>query len=560
MNVSTRVFLSFYRRLVIAATVALPVAVAAQPPAKQPPAPASQPQAKKPSKKENDAAAEALFTRDPIPKLRIELSPENLDKLRRNGREYVTATVRETAVGAGTPEVVYPNVGIHLKGGAGSYRNVDDRPGLTLNFDKFTPDQTFHGLEKIHLNNSVQDPSLMSENLGNALFREAGVPATRVSYARVWINDRDLGVFVLKEGFDDAFLRRFFENSRGTLYEGGFLRDIDGGITERVNKAKKNPARIVELITASREGDPAARKKKLDAVLDVDRFLSFMAMEALTAHWDGYCPQVNNYRVYHDPAKDRLVFLPHGTDQLFQQLGYPLHHSRGMVARALTEAPDDRSAYFDRVAELRQKVFTPERLGKLLDEISARLAPAMADVGPDGARRHKEQTEAFRQRLLERVKNVDQQLAAMPRPLKFSKEGVASLAGLSWTPKLDGGKATLDRPDEAGRSRLRVRNDGGGDCAASFRATVLLTKGKYVFEGPCRTVGVTAPQGQNTGAGLRISGGRRDARVTGDTPWQPTEFTFEVTEPTREVVLVCELKASAGEAWFGAEGLRLRRR
>ena len=562
--VSKTTTLSNYHCLAaVVAAVVVPIAVVAQPAApaaQEPPAPASRTEAKKPSKKDLAAAAEALFTRDPVPKLRIELSPENLDKLRRNGRQYVSATIRETAVGAAAPEVVYANVGIHLKGGAGSYRSVDDRPGLTVNFDKFAPGQTFHGLEKIHLNNAVQDPSLMSENLGNALFREAGVPATRVTYARVGINDRDLGLFVLKESFDDAFLRRFFDDPKGTLYEGGFLRDIDGGLTERVNKSQKNPAKAGELIAACREGDPAARKKKLDAVLDVDRFLSFMAMEALTAHWDGYCPQVNNYRVYHDPAKDRLVFLPHGTDQLFQQPGFPLLHGRGMVARAATEAPDDRFAYLDRVSELRQKVFTPERLGKLLDEVSARLAPAMADVSADAARRHKEQTEALRQRLLERVKNVDQQLASMPRPLKFGADNIASLAKLAWAPKVDGGKVTLDRPDEAGRPRLRLRNDGGGDCAASFRAKILLTKGSYVFEGPCRTAGVTAPPGQNTGAGLRISGGRRDAGVSGNSDWRPTEFTFEVAEPTREVVLVCELRAGAGEAWFDLDGLKLRRR
>jgi hypothetical protein len=32
---------------------------------------------------------------------------------------------------------------------------------------------------------------------------------------------------------------------------------------------------------------------------------------------------------------------------------------------------------------------------------------------------------------------------------------------------------------------------------------------------------------------------------------------FEVTEETREVELVCELRATAGEVWFGVESLRL---
>ena len=81
-----------------------------------------------------------------------------------------------------------------------------------------------------------------------------------------------------------------------------------------------------------------------------------MAVEAMTAHWDGYCPNVNNYRVYHDAGSDRFVFLPHGTDQLFQQPGMGLVPSRGMVARALVESSDVRLKYLERVAELRATV------------------------------------------------------------------------------------------------------------------------------------------------------------------------------------------------------------
>ena len=551
------------RILVAAAAFGSAVATAGTPsgaaPAAEQGGPTSPAVAEKQGKKEKLAAAEALFARAAVPRLRIEVAPPELEKLRRNGREYVTATVRETVVGDGAREAVYTAVGLHLKGGPGSYRGVDDpRPGLTLNFEKFAADGSFHGLEKIHLNNSVQDPSYMSENLGNALFREAGIPAARVGYARVWLNERELGLFVLKEGFDDAFLRQFFDEPGGTLYEGAF-KDVDGGLPERVNKAKKNPAKFKELADAARESDPAVRRRKLGAALDVDRFLTYMAMESLTAHWDGYCANLNNYRVYHDPAGDRLVFLPHGTDQLFQNVGFPLVHGRGMAARAVTDAADDKFAYLDRVAELRQKVYSPENLNRKLDEVAARLAPAMAELGADAARRHKEQTESLRQRLLERVKNVDQQLAATPRPVKFDAAGVASLSGARWAPRVDGGKAVLDRVDEGGRPRLRIRNDGG-ECTASYRTGVLLTKGSYVLEAPCRTAGVAAPAGQNAGAGVRISGGRRDAGLSGNADWRPTEFAFEVTEPTREVVLVCELKATAGEAAFDLEKLMLRRR
>ena len=522
---------------------------------------AAQSEPKKQSKKKQKPdPVDEFFSRGPIPRLHIELSPEELNKLRQNGRDYVTATVCETGGGDGQPEVVYAKVAVHLKGGPGSYQGVDDKPGLTLNFDKFSPGQEFHGLEKVHLNNSVQDPSYMSENLGNALFREAGVPAARVTYARVWINGRDLGLFVLKEGFDDVFLKRSFADHRGTLYEGAH-RDVENGLPERANKAKKNADRFKELTAAAREGDPAARRQKLEAVLDLDRFLTFMALEAMTAHWDGYCTGRNNYRVYDDPATGRLVFLPHGTDQLFQQPGYPLTDGNALVAQAVSGESEDKTRYLERVGELRQKLFTPELLGKRLDEIAARLLPVMEGISADVAREHKLRTEEFRQRILQRVQNIDQQLASIPRPLKFDAGGVAALSEARWEPQRAGGKVTLDRPEEAGRARLRIRIEPGGDeGTASYRTTVLLPRGRYVFEGPCRTSGVASASGTNAGAGLRISGAQHTTRLAGDADWQPTEFAFEVGEESRNVVLVCELKGSAGEAWFDPDGLKLRRK
>jgi len=40
-------------------------------------------------------------------------------------------------------------------------------------------------------------------------------------------------------------------------------------------------------------------------------------MEIMLAHWDGYAQNRNNYRVFHDFDSGRLVFLPHGLDQMF---------------------------------------------------------------------------------------------------------------------------------------------------------------------------------------------------------------------------------------------------
>src|SRR5262249_40125993 len=111
-----------------------------------------------------EEASEKFFASDPIPHLHIQVAETNLSKLRRNARVYVRATVKEG-------DRVYTDVGLHLKGAAGSFRPVDDsKPALTLNFDKFVEHQNFHGVDKLALNNSVQDPTYMTEALCSDLF------------------------------------------------------------------------------------------------------------------------------------------------------------------------------------------------------------------------------------------------------------------------------------------------------------------------------------------------------------------------------------------------------
>jgi hypothetical protein len=91
---------------------------------------------------------------------------------------------------------------------------------------------------------------------------------------------------------------------------------------------------------------------------------------------------------------------------------------------------------------------------------------------------------------------------------------------------------------------------------------VLLKGGRYRFEGQVRTAGVEAVRDERgAGAGLRISGARmpRINQAGGDSPWRLLVYEFDVTGGEAEVVLVCELRATKGEAWFDVASLKLRK-
>jgi hypothetical protein len=554
--------------LALAAGAPAPKALPAKAPATRP--------AKRPK---GITTADAFFMVGPHPRLHIYVDPGQLRKLNDQPHTFTYAQIRE--IDPDGSEHFYCDVGVHLKGGPGSFRRVEDKPALTVNFDKWVQGQEFHGLDKIHLNNSVQDGSYMCENLCGWIFREAGCPATRISNARVWLNDRHLGPFVIKEGFDGVFFKKYFHDKSGDLYEGSFtdidrdvpvhlghnLPPVDVGVKDAQKKrdaeiaaeTKKANVKLRELFDAAREPDAVKRYQKLPKVLDVDRFLTFMACEAFVAHWDGYGGNRNNYRIYHDPTTDRLVFLPHGMDQMFQRPDYSLLTAAGVVNQAILNTPEFKQAYYDRCAEIRKRSFTPERVLAYIDQISARLTPLMEELGPDALRQHKEQTAGLKARVIERIANVDKQLAGPPKPLKFDSHGVAPLAGAGWEPKITDGSAVPEKIGDGGKPRLRVKCDGPAH--ASWRLGALLPAGKYEFEASVSTKGVV-PAGEPSyaGAGLRISGGKRTFMLKGDAAWQTVRFAFEVTEPLKEVVLVCDLGAKAGTATFDLGSLTLRKK
>jgi len=495
------------------------------------------------------------FFDGPLPRFRIEIAPDQWEQLKRDNRKFVRATVIEMY--PGRPDTAWPDTGVHLKGGPGSSRPLDNKPALTLKFDQFTPNRRFHGLTKIHLNNSVQDPTFMHETIARELFREAGIPAPRVTNTRVWINGRDWGPYVLIEGFNRVFLKRFFKDDDGVIYDANFA-DVDQQLRPMTPTADKKGADTRLLAAAARETDPVKRREALEKILDLDRFLSFMAVEHLIADWDGYCGNRNNTRLYFEPTAGKFVFLPHGKDQVFGDPNFPLIRDAGLLARAVTQAPEDRQRYLERVRQLRQTIFDPDKLTARVQQLTERILPLMREIGPHAEREFLAQSAGLRARIVARARGVDRLLNLPTQYLKFDSHGIARLAG--WQPHMGeqhGPGTSLDIVAEGSTRLLRIRAGNGG-CVASFRTSVVLPPGRYVFEGRCRTSAVAANPGENSGAGLRISGARRPAGLAGDTPWRDCAFEFEAADA--DVVLVCELRAQKGEAYFDLESLRLRRK
>ena len=484
---------------------------------------------------------QAFFDDPTARSFQFELSSEAMATLRRSPRTYVRGTMRDGSR-------VLTNVGFHLKG-MGSFRTVDEKASFAVKFDEFTKDQEYAGLTKLMFNNAVQDPTYLAEWLATGLFRDAGLPAARVTHARVQLNGKDLGLYVVIEAMNKRFLKQHFSSAKGNLYE-TYVQDIDGPL-DQDNGESTDQADVRALVNACAIPDPAQRWKALDRALDVDRFLSFAAMEILVGHWDGYTIHTNNYRLYHDPASDKMVFITHGLDWAFRRPNISIQPPlKSLVGRAVFQTDEGRKLFRERIGTLYTNVFRVAVITNRMEQGIKKLRTV--GLTSNELARMERTAASIRERILVRNTRVAEQLAGKEPPqTQFDADGFARLDG--WRDESDRGEPLMDQPEFEGRQTLHVRA-AGGRSRGSWRTQVYLTRGRYRFDGMARIEAITSGSIR-----LRISGAQQSRGIGGTSPWRMLSHEFEVTDEGVDVEFVCEFNAISGEGWFDRESFRVRK-
>ena len=494
--------------------------------------------------------AHDFFSDGRVRTFKIIVDQPGLAVLEKNDRSYVRATITE-----GTN--IFKDVGIHLKG-MGSFRPFNEKPSLAVKFDKFTPDQGYFGLSKLMLNNASQDGTYLAELIATQMFRDGGLPAARVTHSFVEVNGRALGLYVAIEAMNKDFLKQYFRNPKGNLYE-AYLQDIDQKL-DQDGGANTTQSDLTNLLAVARIQKPIERWNALQNVLEADKYISHLALELFTSHTDGYARNRNNYRLYHDPVTGRFNFLVHGLDWAYADTGVPIEPPRdSIITKAVIQTPQGRALYRERVRQLYTNVFR-------VDVMTNRINAAVANI--TRAARNENEVKEFqnygnemRNRILARHKNIAEQLTKPePQPLQFDASGVVLLS--EWKQRDAGDKWVQDEPKIDGKPTLHIRA-AKGDTIASWRRNVLLDEGKYRLQALTRVAHVVALTNEvklGNGAGIRVSGGKRSQQLIGDTEWTLLDHEFEVEAGGEEKALVCELRAREGEVWFDATSLKLIRR
>lgn len=493
--------------------------------------------------------ADALFSGAHVPEIRITVSERDLDQLRTKPRTDVPARIRSS-------DGFTSKATLHIKGRRGSVRPVNDKPSFTLEFKGTPGSPRFQGLRKIHLNNSVEDASYLNEWLGALLFQQTGLAVPRVCHATVLLNDRPLGLFVLKEGITDEYLERLLGDPKAVVYEPDAGHDVGEALARHPRRIPQDWPSHNMLAEALQTPDLSLRLDRVAHWMDPDAFLHFMAMEVLLGHRDGYSMARNNFRICYSARTGQFLFLPQGMDQL---LGTPeltwKPDMAGLTARALLEIPEILPRYRARLTTLvTNEISLPETLKALNARSNTIQSSLKAEERP-----------AFRTALEQLRQNLSRRLTSLRDQLQASDTATLSLQEGGTLP--DQWKAQ-DIPDGGAMERVMLPDrrqtlhiKAGPRTSASWRLRLALPAGRYEWVADVKTSGVNPlPFGDRHGAGLRIAAtpfsGEHSLR--GDNNWTTLRVAF-THEGREQITLICELRARSGDAWFALDSFRLKK-
>lgn len=93
------------------------------------------------------------------------------------------------------------------------------RYSFKIEFDQYENGKSFHGLDKLCLNNIIQDNTYMKDYLAYTLMYDFGVDAPLCSFAYITVNGEDWGLYLAVEAVEDSFLERNYGSNYGDLYK-----------------------------------------------------------------------------------------------------------------------------------------------------------------------------------------------------------------------------------------------------------------------------------------------------------------------------------------------------
>ena len=209
------------------------------------------------------------------------------------------------------------SIGVKLKSNL-SYSIPSNKKPMKLYFNGFVKGRKMDGLLRLNLSNEFPDPSMLRNTVAYTILREAGVRAPRTAFAKVYVNNKYKGLYVMIEQVDKSFFTRHFKYNTGELIKGlaGYLYWFPNDtISFKRNyeiKRSNSPEAWSRLTEFARKLNTTTAENfhdSLKSIFDFDSYIKVFAADIIFNNWDSYF-YGQNYYIYRDSAEGKYFYLP----------------------------------------------------------------------------------------------------------------------------------------------------------------------------------------------------------------------------------------------------------
>jgi uncharacterized protein (TIGR03437 family) len=257
---------------------------------------------------------------DQVHEIRLKFQqPDYWEQLTRNylGTE-IEAAYLEASIEWGPYK--FSSVGVRFKGNS-SYRVSSNKKPFRIKLNEFVKGQKIEGIGAFNLSNGFMDASMVREPLYYEMSAGLGLKTPRTNYAALYINDQYWGLYVLGEVVNSDFLKNHFgsKEDTGNLYKGnigavfnylGEDKTVYKSVWEKqTNEEADDWADLIELCRIVGQTPAAELKAKLEPIMDIDSFLTAIALDNATVNLDSYVGMGQNFNVYRRPSDNKWVWI-----------------------------------------------------------------------------------------------------------------------------------------------------------------------------------------------------------------------------------------------------------
>lgn len=358
--------------------------------------------------------ANDLFNGEVLQRIDLVVDGRDWETLKANFREndYYPADVRWGGL-------TVRNAGIRSRG-LGS--RLGTKPGMRVDFGRYTTNQTFLGLRSIILDNLAQDPSGLRERVAMRFYERMGLAVPREAHAMLFVNGAYAGLYAVVESIDEDFVRRVF-GENGYLFEYEYTsewfmtypgpdldayRSLFDPVTHQRAPRGELYSPLDEMLRVIIETPDDRFESDTSRYLDLPLFMRHVAAQNFLAQWDGILGYagVNNFYLYRFVNSPRSQFIVWDEDNAFHALEYPIleEHGRNVLMRRAMQVPELRAAYFDALlaaADSAGETAASSDAGWLEREIQAQRARVAVAMAGDSLKPFRdEQSESASEELL----------------------------------------------------------------------------------------------------------------------------------------------------------------